>query len=157
MSDATSNSEPKELGRAASWGLLIGTAVAATYVLPVVVPLVAYHLIATAVVGGAAAGAAYLKKDKLEGVKSFFSKTASLYKQAFAKAGSDWKKLKSWGKTQAAAREAAKTAAPANDDAAPSKLAGAESKKAFNGAQVKVTAKPAAEQKPGAKIGGLNP
>ena len=156
MSDATPNSEPKQFGRAASWGLLVGTVIAATYVLPVVVPLIAYHLIATAVIGGAAAGAAYLKKDKLDGVKSFFSKTASLYKQAFAKAGSDWKALKGWGKTQAAAREAAKTAAPANDDAAPSKLSGAESKTAFNGAQVKVTAKPAADQKPAPKAGGLN-
>ncbi len=155
MSDATPNSEPKQLGRAASWGLLGATLVGAYIAWPVV-PFIFAHAMGTAVVAAAVGATAYVKKDKLEGFKSAISKTVSTYKQAFSKIGSDWKALKGWGKTQAAARDAAKAAAPANDDASPSKLAGAESKTAFNGAQVKVTAKPAVEKKPSAKISGLN-
>ncbi|MDE1152739.1 MAG: hypothetical protein PW788_09405 [Micavibrio sp.] len=141
MSDAnqTNNESPKQLGSLASWGLLGGTAIAALYVLPVVLPVIAAHLITTAVVAAAAGTAAVVKKDKLEGVKNFFTKTASLYKQAFTTARGDWKKALGWGRNKAAERAAEATAtqqqAPANENT--SKLAGAASKAAFNGAKTK--------------------
>jgi len=152
MSEQTNNESPKQLGSLASWGLLAGTAVAALYVLPVVLPVVAAHLVATAVVGAAGATAAYVKKDKLEGVKNFFTKTASLYKQAFTKARGDWKKAIGWGRNKAAERaaEVAQQQAPANENT--SKLAGAASKNAFNGAKAKgpatVDAQPEAKPAP---------
>lgn len=157
MSDATpQKTEPSKLGRLASWGLLAGTAVAAVYVaLPVLaytIPVIASHLITTAVLAGGAAALGYAKKDKLGGVKNFFSNTAKLYKQAFDTARSDWKLALSWGKAKAAERTAETSApqAPANDAGA-SKLAGAASKGAFNGVTAKTADITPAEATPAPK------
>lgn len=156
MSDATSqNSEPQKLGRLATYGLLAATAVGGWYVgLPILahaIPVIAAHFVPSLIVGGAAAGAAVYKKDKLASVTDAFKKVGSLYKQAFATVRADWKSALSWGKTKSAERQAEAAKTPANDTGA-SKLAGTAAKGPFNGVTVKAeaAAKPA-EAKPAPK------
>jgi len=106
MSEA--KSEESKLGKWGSAALLLGTAVAALYVLPVVVPLVAAHLLLTgAAVAGAGAYVAY-DEGRREKAKSLFSKISSAYKEAFSNLGKGWKSATQW----AEAREAAAKAAP---------------------------------------------
>jgi hypothetical protein len=147
MSDVTPETTNKQSGLTSAL-ILGGTAIAAIYTLPVVLPLVFGHLIATAVLGGAAAAGAYFgtNDETKEKAKGFFSKIGKAYKDAVSNAFHGFRNAEKWANDRAAAR----TAAPAADEGT-SPLAGKEAANDFGvaatGAKVKVSA-PAPAAKP---------
>jgi hypothetical protein len=146
MSDVNTENTKQQSGWTSA-AILAGTAVAAIYVLPVVLPVVFGHLL---LAGAAAAGAgAYVatNEGRREKAKSFFSFVGKAYKDAFSNAFHGFRKAEKW----AEAKEAARKAAPEADAGASplaSKQAGAEFNASSNGAKVTVTAN---ENKPAPK------
>jgi hypothetical protein len=148
--------EPKKLGKWASLGLLAGTLVAAAYVLPVVLPVVFGHLIATAVVGGIAGVGGYLATTGEQRGKAWETtkNIGTMYKDAFSNLLSVGKDLTSWGDKM----EAEYKARAANDDAGAPKLGSEASASDFNAASAgkKATVTAAASAKPAPKAAGLD-
>lgn len=148
--------EPKKLGKWASLGLLAGTLVAAAYVLPVLLPVVFGHLIATAVVAGAAGVGGYLATTGEQRSKAWETtkNIGSMYKNAFADLLSVGKDLTSWGDKMEAEYKAR---GAANDDAGVPKVGSEASAADFNAtAGRKAAATAAASAKPAPKAAGLD-
>jgi len=148
--------EPKRLGKWASLGLLAATFVAAAYVLPVVLPVVFSHLIATAVVGGIAGVGGYLATTGEQRGKAWDAtkSVCTMYKNAFSDLLSVGKSLTTWGDKM---EEEYKARGAANDDAGKPKLGSEASAADFNvtaGKKAAVTA--AASAKPAPKAAGLD-
>jgi hypothetical protein len=147
---------PKKLGKWGSLGLLAGTLVAAAYVLPVVLPVVFGHLIATAVVGGIAGVGGYLATTGEQREKAWDTTKgiATMYKDAFKDLLSVGKDLTSWGDKMEAEYKAR---GAANDDAGAPKLGSEASAADFNAtAGRKAAAEAAASTKPAPKAAGLD-
>lgn len=149
--------EPKKLGKLASLGLLAGTLVAAAYVLPVVLPVVFGHLIATTVVAGIAGVGGYLATTGEQREKAW-DKTKSvvtMYKDAFSNLLSVGKDLTTWGDKMEAEYKAR---GAANDDAGAPKLGSDASAADFNATAAKKAAATATASaaKPSPKAAGLD-
>lgn len=150
--------EPKKkLGKLASLGLLAGTLVAAAYVLPVVLPVVFGHLIATAIVGGIAGVGGYLATTGEQREKAWETTKGigSMYKDAFSNLLSLGKDLTSWGDKMEAEYKARNAA---NDEAGAPKLGSEASASDFNAASAgkKAAVTAAASAKPAPKAAGLD-
>lgn len=146
---------PKKLGKWGSLGLLAGTLVAAAYVLPVVLPVVFGHLIATAVVGGIAGVGGYLATTGEQRSKAWDTTKgiATMYKDAFADLLSVGKDLTSWGDKMEAEYKAR---GAANDGAGAPKLGSEASAADFNATAGRKAAVAAAAAKPAPKAAGLD-
>ncbi|TAL35289.1 MAG: hypothetical protein EPN97_07450 [Alphaproteobacteria bacterium] len=132
-----------------SAAILGGSVLAALYVLPVVLPVVFGHLIASAVVAGGAAAYVASSESRRDTAKSWFSKIGKSYKDAFSNLKAGWGKATAWAEAKEAA---AKAEAPEAGGTSP--LASKEAGSDFNatGAKVTVTHKvpaPAAKPSPG--------
>lgn len=140
--------EKSTLGGFKSALILGGTLVAGIWAASVVLPVIAAHLVLSAIVGGAAAGYVAYDKDRREKAQSLFSKVGSFYKDAWSGFRSGWKRA------VANAEAKAQAAAEAPEAGGTSPLASKEAGSDFNatGAKVTVTHKapaPAAKPAPG--------
>jgi hypothetical protein len=146
MSDVNTETTNKQSG----WNsalLLAGTAIAAFYVLPVALPVIFGHLIATAVVAGGATAYVATDEGRRDKAKGFFSKIGKAYKDAFSNAFHGFRNAEKWAQE----REAARSAPEATGGTAP--VATKEAANDFdNAASPKVTVKaaPAPAAKPSA-------
>ncbi len=146
MSDVNTENSNKQSGWTSA-AILAGTAVAAFYVLPVVLPVVFGHLL---LAGAAAAGAgAYVatNEGRREKAKGFFSFVGKTYKAAFTNLAHGFRKAEGWARAKEAARNAAPEADAGTSPLA-SKSAGSEFNATASGAKPAVTAN---ENKPAPK------
>lgn len=148
MSDANTENTNKQSGWTSAL-ILGGTLIGALYTLPVILPVVFGHLLATAIIGGGAAAGAYFgtSKETHEKAKGFFSKVVKGYKDAVSNAFSGFRKAEGWAESREAARKSAPEATGGT-----SPLAGKEAANDFeavSGANVTVKkAAPAPAAKP---------
>jgi hypothetical protein len=124
--------EGSKLGVLGSAALLLGTVVAAWYVLPVVVPFVAAHLIGTGIVAAAAGGYVAYDEGRREKAKSFFGKVGGWYQDALSNLRKGWGSATKWAVEReakaAAAPEAESTSTLGSKEVAPSFKAANDSK-----------------------------
>ena len=146
MSDVNTETTHKQSGWTSAL-ILGGTLIGAIYTLPVVLPVIFGHLIATAVVGGAAAAYVGTNEGRREKAMGLFSKIGKAYKEAFSNAFSGFRKAEGWAEAREAARKSAPEATGGTSPVA-SKEAANDFDAAASGAKVTVKAAPAPVAKP---------
>jgi hypothetical protein len=144
--------EKSTMGGWKAAAILGATALVGIWSAVTVLPVVAAHLVLSAIVLGGAAAAVGYKKERRDSVLSFGSKVKDFYKDAFKGFKAGWKKSVAWAEEREAAAKAAREA-----DSGTSPLASKEAANDFDaaasGAKVTVKKAPAPVAKPTARPG----